>query len=81
MPSVKLKPDTLAILGGLRARFGAGHSYDALIQELVKREISSVTRAVVAGDRLQRIEGIATKILMHLEDSDQASAPKKFIVE
>jgi hypothetical protein len=81
MPSVKLGHDTLSVLGALRGRLGTGHSYDALINELVKRQVDGVTGAVVAGDRLQRIEEIVTKILIHIEDSNHASAPKKFIVE
>jgi hypothetical protein len=80
MPSVKLRPDTVAILAGLRGRLGCGHSYDKLIWELVRRHIDGTTSAVMAGDRLERLESMTTKILMHLEAST-APIPKKFTVE
>jgi hypothetical protein len=81
MPSVKLQPDTLAILGGLRARFGAGHSYDKIIRELVRREIDSIANTILAGDRLERLEAMVTRILMRLEDAGTTTVPKKFTVE
>jgi hypothetical protein len=67
MPSVKLKPDTLAVLGALRGRFGAKHSYDAVIQKLVQREIDGTANAAQAGERLRRVEELTTQNHLLLE--------------
>jgi len=64
MPSVKLQPDTLAILAGLRGRMGCGHSYDKIIQELVRRQIEGSVSAALAGDRLRRIEEMLTQLTL-----------------
>ncbi len=61
MPSIKIKSDTLAVLGALRGRYGAGHSYDALLQRLVQREIGGIANAAQAGERLRRIEELTTQ--------------------
>jgi hypothetical protein len=67
MPSVKLRPDTLAVLAALRGRFGAGHSYDRLITELIKRHIDSTANAAQAGERLRRVEELTTQNHLLLE--------------
>ncbi len=74
MPSVKLHPDTLAILSGLRGRFGAGHSYDKLIQELVRRHMHDVNQAMLAPDRLERIEALLTQLVQKLGDGGGGGA-------
>ena len=81
MPSVKLQPDTLALLSGLRGRFRCGHSYDSLIQELIRRHMSEINQALLATDRLQRIEEMLTRLVSINEDADHTSAPKKFTIE
>lgn len=68
MPSVKLRDDTLAVLGALRGRLGCGHSYDAVVTKLVKDHSDGTVSAALAGDRLQRVEELVTKILLLLED-------------
>jgi hypothetical protein len=81
MPSVKLKSDTLAVLSGLRARFGSGHSYDKLICELVRREIEGTANAVMAGDRLRRIEEMLIQLTLKNQDECTTPAPQKFIIQ
>jgi hypothetical protein len=78
MPSVKLRADTLAVLGALRGRLRCGHSYDALICELVRREIDGTATALMAGDRLLRLEEIMTKILLQQTAS---STTQKYKIE
>lgn len=78
--SIKIRNDTLAVLAALRGRLGFGHSYDALIQELVKRQIEGTTSAAMAGDRLQRVEEIVTQILLLLEDKNGGGAPPKMTI-
>jgi hypothetical protein len=68
MPSVKLQPDTLAILSGLRGRFGCGHSYDALIQELVRRHLHDIKQALLAPNRLERIEAMLIQLTQKADD-------------
>ena len=73
MPSVKLQPDTISILAALRGRLGCGHSYDRIIQELVHRHIHEVNAALLAPDRLERIEALLVQLLQKADD-DAASA-------
>ena len=75
MPSVKIRDDTLAVLRALRGRLGCGHSYDALIAELVKRQIDGTVSAAIAGNRIQRVEEIVTQILLLLEDKKGGGGP------
>ena len=80
MPSVKLREDTLATLSGLRGRFRCGHSYDALIQELVRRHLAEVNAALLAPDRLERIEAMLVQLTQKIGDDDD-SKPPTFKVE
>lgn len=77
MPSVKLHPDTLAVLASLRGRFGAGHSYDRIIQELVRRYVHEVNQAMLAPDRLERIEALLVQIIQKLDDDGDDAADAK----
>jgi hypothetical protein len=80
MRSIKLHDDTLAVLRGLRGRLGA--SYDEVVQELVRRQIDATTGAVMAADRLKRIEEMVTKLAQTAqENGDGDSTPPRFKVE
>jgi hypothetical protein len=68
MPSIKIREDTLAVLSALRGRFRFGHSYDALITELVRREIEGIVSAAQAGERLRRVEEMTTQNHLLLEE-------------
>jgi hypothetical protein len=76
MPSVKLQPDTLAILSGLRARFGCGQSYDKIIQELVRRHLHEINQSLLAPDRLERIEAMLIQLVQRTEDDGDGGNPK-----
>ena len=83
MPAVKLHADTLAVLAALRGRLGSGHSYDKVIQELVRRHLEQINQALMAPDRLERIEAMLVQIAQKLGDGDDdaESKPPTFKVE
>jgi hypothetical protein len=54
---------------------GAGHSYDRIIQELVRRHHREVNQAMLAPDRLECIEALLVQLLQKADDDGAASSP------
>ena len=67
--------DVYADARAMEGRLGCGRGVNAVFRELIRRENAGVVAAILAGQRLERIEEIVTKILLLQEDKNSGGGP------